>query len=309
MKNFSFIDKESYCQLLFDQNGPFWHIATPGNLTELLFTCPDDYRFGMTLTAICALETGLKVYAFQIMSNHIHEIVSAPSSEQCTDNLRLFAKRLKRYSTGRGRHIDLSEFICQPLAITSLQSLRNNIVYTHRNKYVIDSSQTPYSSPWGSGCLYFGQAVENLTHHKYNELAYREKRLLTNSRCLSLPDNYTIRNGCISPESFCDWKNGQAFFRDAHQYFNLLSKNYEAYAEFSALLGDSECVTDEEMFALACKLVKKEYNCDSPSKISNNAKKEIARNLHFNYHAGNNQIRRILAMDPKVLEEMFPMAK
>ncbi|MBR0290772.1 MAG: hypothetical protein IJQ79_01410, partial [Bacteroidales bacterium] len=74
MKSNSFIDKEAQCRFIFDQNGPYWHIATPGNLTEVLFTSPDEYRFGVSLAAICAMESGMKVYAFEIMSNHLHEI-------------------------------------------------------------------------------------------------------------------------------------------------------------------------------------------------------------------------------------------
>lgn len=35
-------------------------------------------------------------------------------------------------------------------------------------------------------------------------------------------------------------------FRDAHQYFNLLSKNYEAYSEEARRLGDIVVLTDEE---------------------------------------------------------------
>lgn len=309
MKNFSFVDKESNCRLLFDQNGPYWHIATPGNLTEILFTSPDDYRFGMTLCALCALETGLVVYAIQIMSNHIHEIVGAASPDMCVENLRLYAKRLKRYATSKGRNLDLSSFVCEPLQITSLQTLRNSIVYTHRNKYVVDSFLTPYSSTWGSGVLYFGPDIGQLQSRKFNELPYREQRRLTNSRIMTLPENYTVRDGCISPESFCAWRTGRSFFRDAHQYFNLLTKNFEAYAEFSALLGDSSCLTDEEMFSAACAIAKQIFNVASPSRLSDEGKKAVARKLHFDYRAGNSQIRRILNLSSSVVEAMFPTAR
>ena len=309
MKNFAFVDKESNCRILFDQNGPYWHIATPGNLSEILFITPDDYRYGVTLSALCALETGLDVYAFQLMSNHIHEIVGAASPDQCVENLRLFAKRFKRYATSQGRHLDLSSFVCEPLPILSLQSLRNNIVYNHRNKYVVDSSQTPYSSPWGSGILYFGPDIGQLQSVKFKDLPYREQRSLTNSRRKTFPENYTVRDGYITPESFCSWKTGRAFFRDAHQYFNMLTKNFEAYAEFSALLEDSSCLTDEEMFSAACAIAKQQFNTDLPSRLSDAGKREVARKLHFDFRAGNNQIRRILNLSTVVLESMFPTAR
>ena len=305
----SFIDKEAYCQFLFDQEGPYWHIATPGNFTQIIFTCADDFRYGMSQLGIGTANCGIKTFAFQVMTNHLHSISSARSSQQCLDLLEYLAGRLKRYSSAKGRPLDLSKFVCEPLPITSLQSLRNNIVYTHRNKYVVDSSQTPFSYAWGSGILYFGLDIESIKSVKYNELSTREQRLLTNSRTIQLPDNYTVRDGCITPESFCDWKTGRSFFRDAHQYFNMLTKNYEAYAEFAALLGDSASLTDEEMYSAACSLASKKYGINNPAMVSDNDKQEIARTLYFQHHAGKNQIRRILRMDQTTLDSMFPTAK
>ena len=110
MKSNSFIDKEAQCRFIFDQNGPYWHIATPGNLTEVLFTSPDEYRFGVSLAAICAMESGMKVYAFEIMSNHLHEIAGAPSPDICIHNLQLYSRRLKRWAAKRGRHKKGSRF-------------------------------------------------------------------------------------------------------------------------------------------------------------------------------------------------------
>ena len=99
-----------------------------------------------------------------------------------------------------------------------------------------------------------------------------------------------------------------AFFRDAHQYFNMLTKNYEAYAEFSSLLGDSSLLTDEEMYSLACTMAKKLFNVNNLSLLSEAGKAEMARKMHFDYHASNGQLKRILKLDAQVLEAMFPTA-
>jgi hypothetical protein len=307
MKNSSFIDKESYCQFLFDQNGPYWHIATPGNLTEILFTTTEEYRFGLTLSAVCTLDAGIKVYAIQIMNNHLHLIARAHSPKQCIEYLKLYSKRLKRWAASRGKILVLPDmFVCEPLPIDNLQLLRNSIVYTHRNRYVVDSSQTPFSSPWGSGVLYFGPDIDSLKSVKFNDLSYKDKRLITCSRNIILPDYYTVRNGCISPESFCDWQTGRAFFRSAHQYFNMLTKNFEAYAEFSNLLGDAANITDEELYSYAISYSKQVSNVSSPALLPHDAKLDLARKLHFDYHSNNSQIRRILKIEPSVLESMFP---
>ena len=66
-------------------------------------------------------------------------------------------------------------------------------------------------------------------------------------------------------------------------------------------------MTDEEMFGAACALSAREAGCASPSQIPTRAKLEIARKLHFDYHATNGQLRRILKLPSHLLEEMFPL--
>lgn len=309
MKNLSFYDQEAYCQNLFDRKGPFWHIATLGDSTSILFTNPDDYRFGMSLFAVCAWECNLKVYAFQIMSNHLHNIAGASEEQCCYDFLESYSHRLMRYASNKGYELDLSTFVASPIEIDSLQSLRNNIVYTHRNAYVIDVSQTPFSCPWGSGPLYFGCDINEFASRKFNDLPYREKRMILNGRVKDLPDTFVVRNSCIAPESICDWRTGRNFFRDAHQYFNLLGRNFEAYAEFASLLKDKTFMTDAEMYSAACVVAKQQYNISVPSLLPSEAKLEMARKLHFDYRAGNNQIRRILKIDIDTVNAMFPSAR
>ena len=306
MKNLSFSDKEFLCQQIFDSHGPYWHIATPGATSEILFTNPDDFCFGVTLMAESLHYSGVKTYSFTLMSNHLHNIAEAPDKQRCMDFLEHYCARLRRYSSEIGRNLDLVGFVCNPIPIETLQSLRNNIVYVDRNQYVINASQTPYSNPWGSGFLYFGCDPSIVVSTPFCSLSVRAKRSLTRSRNPEYPVSYTVRNGFIAPESFVDWKTGRSFFRDAHQYFNLLTKNREAYAEFAAIYGDRVVLTDEEMYSAAAMVASKDYHAEKLGVLTDQQKKEIARKMHYDYHAGNAQIYRILKLDKQWLREVFP---
>ena len=308
MKSLSFSNKEFLCQQIFDSHGPYWHIATPGSSTEILFTCPDDYRFGVTLMAESLHYCGVKTYSFSLMSNHLHNIAEAPAKQHCLDFLEHYSTRLSRYSSEARRKLDLSGFVCDPLLISSLQALRNNIVYVDRNQYVVNAAQTPYSNPWGSGFLYFGYSPAIIVSTPFYSLSVRDKRNLTRSRNPEYPDYFTVRNGFIAPESFVDWKTGRSLFRDAHQYFNLLTKNREAYAEFAALYGDMVVLTDDEMYSAAVFLASRHYHVEKIGELTVQQKKELARKMHYDYHAGNAQICRILKLDKNWLWEVFPEA-
>lgn len=309
MKALSFSDKEFLCQQVFDRHGPYWHIATPGTSTEILFTNANDFRFGVTLLAESLQYCGVNSFSFTLMSNHLHNIAEAPTMQRCIDFLEHYSTRLKRYSRGAGRLLTLDGFVCNPIPIDNLSALRNNMVYVDRNPYVINSTQTPYSYLWGSGFLYFGYDPSIIPSVPFSSLSVREKRCITHARESFFPEQYAVRNGFIAPECFVDWKTGRSFFRDAHQYFNLLTKNREAYAEFAALYGDMIVLTDEEMYSAASAAAAKKYSVSRLGDLTEGQKKELARKMHFDYHAGNGQIFRILKIDKAWLQEVFPEAR
>lgn len=309
MKNFTFLEKESFCQQTFDRRGPYWHIATPGSSTEILFTNTEDYSFGMSLMAESLYLCGVRTYSFSLMSNHLHDIAEARHRQQCIDVLEHFGTRLRRYVRLKGRNLDIDNFVCNPLPVTDLAALRNNMVYVDRNGFVVNSSYTPFSYPWGTGFLYFGYSPSIIPSMPYASLPLKERRSVTHTRELILPDNYMVRNGFIAPESYVEWKTGRAFFRDAHQYFNLLTKNRESYAEFADLFGDLIVLNDEEMYGAAVSIATQKYKMCKIGELTDSQRIEIAKTLHFSYHAGNAQIRRILKLDAALLQELFPEAK
>lgn len=51
MKRLPYADAEKKCAVSFLGHGDWWHLYTPGNLTELLFRDDDDYRYVMNLMA------------------------------------------------------------------------------------------------------------------------------------------------------------------------------------------------------------------------------------------------------------------
>ena len=263
----------------------------------------------MTLVAESLYFCGIKSYSFSLMSNHLHNVCEAETRQRCVDFLDHYGTRLKRYATGKGRYLNLDGFVCEPVSIDNLASLRNNMVYVDRNPYVINTAQTPYSYPWGSGFLYFGYSPKLIPSTPYSSLTLREKRNLTHARDITLPDSFSVRNNFVAPESFVDWNTGRSFFRDAHQYFNLLTKNRESYAEFAAIYGDSVVLTDEEMYYAAIALASKIYQAQKLGDLTDRQRIEIAKKMHFDYRAGNAQINRILKVDKTLLSELFPEAR
>lgn len=300
----NYSQKESRCEVTFEKNGPFWHLCTPGQQTEILCESEQDYKFCVNLIAIAAAVAGVIVVTFEVMSNHIHVVLAGPES-QCHEFFRYYKDKLKRYYSQSGRYKDLTGFTHQLIPITTLEMIRVEIPYTNRNAYVACDKYTPFSYPWGSGSLYYNTALIAIPGIPYEMLKNREQREICQGRVITLPTNYKVYDGMILPGSFCAYKLGESMFRDAHHYFTAISKNAEAYSEVAKRLGDSIFLTDDEMFGTLVHLSRKDYGEQRPAMLPQNAKLALARRIKSDYNASPGQIQRMLRLDPAVVTELF----
>lgn len=153
----NFFDAEAKCEALFSQSGPFWHLFTHGELSEIIFTNQEEFRVGMNFIGICADRCpDINVITFALMNNHIHIVMSGIETA-CQEMFDMFAAHLKMFFTRGKRWINLSSFKATLLPITNLKQLRNTIVYVHRNGYLTNTAYMPSSYPWGSGYLFFNK--------------------------------------------------------------------------------------------------------------------------------------------------------
>lgn len=121
-----------------------------------------------------------------------------------------------------------------------------------------------------------------------------------------MSDRIKVLNNIILPSSFCSIKEGECFFRDAHHYFNLLSKNYEAYSQIAKRLKDSVFLSDEEMYSAVKSICSKNYNLSKPALLPSTVKIDLAKKMHYEYNASNKQIETILKMEAAIIESLFP---
>lgn len=305
MKRISYIESERMCEATFLSGGRWWHLYTPGNLTSLVFAGEDDYRFAMNLMARCMAEfPSLKVVAFEIMSNHIH-IVLCGDESIINEFFALYRKRLKRYLTTKAQGKLSQQFQMSLKPVNDLKALRNVIVYVNRNGYVVSPSHTPFSYPWGTGRYYFNKIQITKRLSDVSDIGTRR---MFRSRNPHLPGNFRVIDGHVSPQEYCAIGIGMAMFRDAHQYFHMISKNIEAYEELAAELDDGEFLTDPELFAQVIKIVKSGYNTSNLKDLSKAQKLDLARKLRCDYRSSNGQIRRVLGLSQYEVDSLFPLS-
>ncbi len=304
-----YVRREGEYEAFFFEEGPFRHLCTPGDGQEMIFKTQEDFKFGITSMAMALVEArdagwNVKLYAFALMSNHVH-VMAAGTDEACMTFFRIWKSRLKRYFAGG---IDLSLFECRLIPVENLNSLRNEIAYIHRNGFVHNLRETPFSYEWSTGMYYFNPAVRRISGVKVSDLSYRGRQRLFKSRVRYEFDNLEVIDGYISPLSFCEISCGENLFSDAHKYFYSISRKGEAYGLIAKSLGDRVFLNDEEMFGAVCRKAKEIFKVDSLKTLSPAARVEMAKIMHGEYNASNGQIQRMLKLEKSVVAEMFPKA-
>ena len=304
----SFAAKEQECEYLFSTKGPFWHLYTDGNCSQILFCSEDDFKFGMNLMGICSgCFPEVRIYTFTLMNNHLHIILEG-DKEEAENLFRMFRARLQRFFCVNGRSVDLSRFECSFTEISTLQSLRNEIAYTNRNGYVVHRGCTPFSYLWGAGATFFNPLIKHIPSVGFSVLSVKVRRSICHSHNLDF-DSARLRvyQGVILPSSFCHIRDAEGMFRDAHNYFYLISKNFETYSEIAKRLHESVFISDDEMYAAMSGVAARKFNTRQPSLLSSKEKIEMAKIMHAEYNASNRQIKSILKLDGGLVDELFPL--
>ena len=302
----SFSEKERVCESIFISNGPYWHLYTDGSRMQNIFCSEEDFKVGMwSLAATLHLFGSVRALTFELMSNHIHFILSGPK-EDCVKVFDLFASKLKKIFGKSGRGINWSCFRMDILPIEDIKALRNEIIYVNRNAYVANSAYTPDSYLWGGGCAYFTPWLKYLKTTPLGEHKVNIQRSLLHARDVSPFSSLTEISSIPFIPSFCDIKLGESIFRDASSYFHALTRNAETFSQIASRVKDTIFLTDEELYLVAHSHIVAEYSVKAIALLTVQQKIETARYLHFNYNATKQQLRRILRMELPVFEELFP---
>jgi len=305
----SFRSRELVCEMEYRRIGDCWHIFTPESF-PVIFGTEKDFKSGMCLIAICAKAfPEVKVLTFEIMSNHLHLAV-AGEKDSVMRFFRMICRYLAMYLKGQSSPVDLSGWEdCLPRKIGDLNDLRNVIVYDNRNGYLVDPDSTPFSYPWGANRLFFCPELRWFHESSGERLTLRSIREMFHTRLLDGYCGMKMVNGCVSPVEFCDFTSAERLFRDAHHYFNMVSRDIESKKVIANEIGERIFYADNELFTLISAKCRSEYNVSNASLLPYEAKIELARMLHFEYNADNPKVARIMRMDISLVDTLFPSGR
>lgn len=305
MNTLSYSEKHRICEHNYNSSGPFWHLCTDGTQMQNIFNSDEEFRAGMTTLAVCTcLCPGVQIIAFELMNNHLHLILSG-QKEACMTLFSNFSQRIRMIYTRAKKVLDWRKFQADLIPIETLEALRNEIIYTHRNAYVANGNFNPFSYPWGSGHAYFNFKQPSLQLTKFENLTYQERRRLTHCRDIAPFGRLKFSEGSVYVPSFCNIALGESMFADSRSYFNSLTRKAEAFSLIAERLKEKVLLTDDEMYHVTMKYVRDKFDTKSLSLLTPEQRIATAKEIRYKYNATPQQIRRILKLDPAIIDEMF----
>lgn len=308
MEKSNFYFREQECYDTFSRFGQVFNACTPEN-HPIIFRTSDEFKAGVSILGISVLMfPSVKIYAFQLMSNHIHLTIGG-SEPVILEFFSFFKSRLEKYfeSIEDGTHprVDLSQFILKLYAIEDLLYFRNALVYTNRNGAVVNEDVTPFSYPWGTSPFFFQPLAVRYARLAGKPIGIANLRSLMHTKMAdTFKDTITI-DGYVSPLEFCEIFLAEKTFRSAKQYFYMISRNVEAYSNVAKSIGESVYYNDNDLYLAASKIAKENFGTNDMQTLSAKDKIELAKRLHFDYNAGEKQIQRFLKLEPGILKALF----
>lgn len=281
--------------------GQVYNANTPEN-HPIIFRTETDFKNAMSILAVCAkVYSCIHVYAFQLMSNHIHLVVGG-DKDLIIEFFSFFVSRLDKYFECK---VDFRELKLKLFPIPDLTYFRNAVAYVNRNGFVVNNDVTPFSYQWGSGMFVFQPMLFRLAEQAAEPMGITAVRELMHSRKCDFAKDLRLIDGYILPTEFCDIKTAEMLFRDAKQYFYSISRKVESYSEVARSIGEALFYTDQDLYNAALQLSKSHYETHEFRTLPVTSKLELAKRLHYDYNASEKQLQRLLKIDASLLRAMF----
>ncbi len=190
---------------------------------EVLCRSEEDYWMMISRIAQASIYYKTEVYAYSVMSNHVHLIVS-------TENSGAFIASIKKsyfqsFNYKYNRKGSFGENGYYKVHLQGHDHILAALVYVLKNPWHHSVSENPYDYPFSSMGLYF-RRNNNEPILKSSEIA-KKARLL--NRNVVLPDRIKYgNNGKIMPESFVEIEMVESFFKTYNAFEYLTHrKNYK----------------------------------------------------------------------------------
>lgn len=284
----------------------YWHICSKPLEKGLLFKDEEDFIHGCNSLMLSLLKhPSVKLYAYCLMNNHIHTLLSGPR-EDCE---AYFETSMHRISLQLSKHhgdtglVKTGAKARTCVRITNMEHFRTEVLYILRNPFRARIC-FPGDWRWSSISCYFSNKGKT-SGRLAGSFRVKELRALLKTN-VSIPDSWEITaDGRIVHTPICTEKVEAAFSNDETLFLTRLMESVEYKVELRNGLEEELRFSDDEMRAKMLAVCRRDYDCEAPSAMDRKTLLALARTLRFRYGATAGQLQRLLGLDKTFLERIL----
>lgn len=261
---------------------------------ELWFREEEDFKAAMNYIAIqAACHPEIVVFAFILMSNHIHLILKGTpeGGKEFMNGLKQRYSKYIRYKYG------IVEFLRRNAVDVKYIPYENEapekaIAYVQMNCVAANICLYPGQYPWGTGNIFFNRTVSKGT--RIGEMSERARFRLFHTGCKTLPEDWLINDdGYILPQSYVDVKAVETVFRTPKRMIFFQQTSSKARKRLESVHENLPAFRDQSILLILPDLCRSLFQKECLEDLSAGELLEMARQLRFRFSANVHQVARV----------------
>ena len=277
-------------------------LVTTDHLKDRLwFKDDDDFKVGMNYVAVLAATTPVQVFAFVLMSNHVHFVLGR-AYEDVVDFITRFKQAYSNYFNRKYSSKELlrnNSVNIQKLTVGN-ESFERAVAYVHMNPVAANICSHPAGYTWGTGSLLFNRISSNGS--RIGTFSKRAQAKIVHSRIL-LPSDYIVdEKGFISPLSYVQIQFVESVFRTPSRMNYFLQNSSKS---LNSKKQNLPTFKDQIVFSAMEDLCSSLFNKNNHSELNQIQKTELVKQFKRRFSADPHQISRVTGIPYETILQML----
>lgn len=281
----------------------YYHLSTDGRWDGTIFHNDALFAYGMILVGLLTLLYPVKIYAFVLMDNHIHIILSG-TGQACTKAFHYLVRKLNIRLRENGFPPLPDNYGFKLVPIENQEQLKNEILYLDRNPYEKQLC-IPGGYPWGTAGIHHSRFLRLFKWTKASEMSKRELERLYGSR-VPIPGDWEFNTELgLNPASFVCNDKFKVLFPTPKSYESRLAKDYEAFVKVAEKLEEEIVFSPEEIDGILNNLLRVHFSARKLVHLDNGERARLAVMLSTDYHIPSTQIADALHIQEYLVKQFL----
>lgn len=281
----------------------YYHFCTDGLKEGLIFNNAAEFAFGMCLMGLLWLKFSIRIYAFELMPNHIHIILSG-TGENCLMAFDYLKRKLSARLLRDGYPPLPDDYWFKLVRLENQEELKNEILYILRNPlekgFCIVGGYI-----WGTEWIYYSRFPKALEGTLAGKMSKRSLSKLFASE-EDIPEHWRINPYLgLLPDSFVDTSVVRELFPSPKDLQTALVKDYEVYFQIANRLGELAEFSKSEVTGIVTQTLQKRFGGRDLRALSEQEKGKMAIILHREFGLNSYQISTSIFVREKVIRQLL----